>query len=80
MLSKHRKIQICFYLFLSALFIEQCYTGLLTAPQGTVTNVKRRMVLLAWPSLAVSISHENLARRLYSVLLVVLVLVVCKFL
>ena len=31
-------------------------------------------------SLAVSISVENFARRLYAVLLVVLVLVVCEFL
>ena len=26
----------CLYLFLSVLFIEQCYTGLLTAPRGTI--------------------------------------------
>ena len=33
----------------SVLFIEQCYyTGLLTASQRTVTNVKRWVVLLAW--------------------------------
>ena len=39
-LSKHRKyIELspsCLYLFLSVLSIEQCYTGLLTTPQGII--------------------------------------------
>ena len=37
-LSKHRKYlsPSCLYLFLSVLFIEQCYTGLLTTPQGII--------------------------------------------
>ena len=39
-LSKHRKYravsQLSLYLFLSVLFIEQCYTGILTTPQGII--------------------------------------------
>ena len=55
MLSKHRKYRgVTTYSFV--LFIGQCYnTGLLTAPQGTITDVKR------WT--AVSITRENFARR-----------------
>ena len=54
-------------------------TSLLTAPQGTVINV------LTWlwrfhPGDEVHFSRENLAPRLYSVLLVVLVLIVFKIL
>ena len=61
---------------LSVLFIEQCYIGLLTAPHGQ----NKCEAMNGSVSLAVSISPENFEHWFYTVLLVALVLVVCKFL
>ena len=46
--------------------IEQCNTGLLTTAQGT----NKRQAMNGSVSLAVSISRDNFAHRLYSVLLI----------
>ena len=78
----------CLYLFLSVLFlfIEQCYTGLLTVPQETAIkceamNSSVNLAVSISPARGTkSISAENFTRRLSSVLLGLLVLVVCKFL
>ena len=78
MFSK-QKIQSCLYLFLVICFVH--WTMLLYWSTNCPSRDRNKCEAMNGSvSLAVSISRENLARRLPSVLLVVLVLVACKFL